>query len=652
MRLLRRLLSVLLGGALGLGGGITAAHAEGLPLTAVPLSGVRVRLDGQPKELLGTWATLNVTVSGKPASTGFARGAINYDDDALYVAMQVDDDQLVRTAGAGAREDHATLHLAFPSGQKGYKTYVLELYPGSPGKLKGMVKLGAGKLAGAELVEAPDGDGFSFEAKIPWRSFAEASRLRVGMRAALRYTDATAVGKIRAVVGTSRAVAGGEMPALLTESERVLVNGFLASEGIDAAPSHVIYGNVSGDATQERVAIYGRFLTVVGGKFREGKEFVSSDLQIRNGRQVQRLQLADFDGDGRQEIVLVVRIGTNSEYREILEVVRAQSDDTLRLEFAREVGLKSATGEIHNEVKLERQAGKTAVVVAQGTVDGFEEDSYAEPRPSDMEAALLPWEETESKRYAWQGATFAMVGEKKQSGQAKKAKPGRASGGAVAGTDVATPPAPRPPNPDELLDQVYASYRKDRGVKAKKPRFDFVTDVAADSSTERVVVHEKDIVCFGKNFRDGASYVYTTIGVANPDDIIDMTASDLTGDGKAELLMRAVVHAKSSKEVGEKPVDRLVFVAYRVSESGISRVFAAETGRMIEGNLLLGGLRFLPASKGVDIEVRAGRAHGFTKATYPFPEDESAAGGYEPLPLPWGSLGQRLYRFDGNVFHP
>ena len=159
-----------------------------------------------------------------------------------------------------------------------------------------------------------------------------------------------------------------------------------------------------------------------------------------------------------------------------------------------------------------------------------------------------------------------------------------------------------------------------------------------------------------------------------------MTASDLTGDGKAEILVRAIVRAKSGSEPDkhadrgnakkpgskkassrkrdkgkdppseEQSVERLVFMVFQVKEDGIKRIFAAETGRAIEGSLMLGGLRFVEGSPGVDIETMPGKAHGFTKATYPFPEDSSQAGGFEPLALPWGSLGTRRYQFDGSRY--
>jgi hypothetical protein len=38
-----------------------------------------------------------------------------------------------------------------------------------------------------------------------------------------------------------------------------------------------------------------------------------------------------------------------------------------------------------------------------------------------------------------------------------------------------------------------------------------------------------------KCFRDKASYTHTTMGVTSPEDIIDMTALNLTGGGKANF---------------------------------------------------------------------------------------------------------------------
>jgi len=662
------------------------AHAvEGAMLPAVSADDVKIRLDGQPKELPGDWTSLETTISGKARKKGtsFAQGAIVYDEANLYVAMRLEDDKLVRTASAGPNEDHATLSIAFPLKAHSYHTYQVELYPGLPGKLPGVVKIGDSKVTGSELVEAPDGEGLTFEAKIPWSAFAESSRIRVGMRASLRYTDYTAPGHAGAIVATSAAREGGAMPALLTESEYPLITGMLREKGIGAEPAREAFGNVGGDSNWERVALFEKYVVILGAKFHAGKEFVMTELSVSRAKAVQRMELVDFDGDGASEVLLVYRVGSSDDYREVLQVLKVKADESLSSPFVHEVGIKTSAGELHNEVRVVQKGGKAQLEIAQGDCDGFEKESYSEPKPSDMGPALLPWDAVKDQTYAWDSNGMQKVAETKQTPKVggksgNKVASSRASrrtpsgdGDAASSVGRAAPPPPRPPSGDELLEQVYALYRKDRGVKSKQPRFDFVTDVAASGANERVLVHDRDIVCFGKAFRDGASYVYTSIGVAAPEDIIDLTARDLTGDAKAEILVRAIMHARSSldsdkkadskperksskksdkkghEKADEKSVDRLVFMVFQVKEDGIKRIFAAETGRALDGNLLLGGMRFVESGQGLDIELLAGRAHGFTKSTYPFPEDSSSAGGFEPLSLPWGRLGARRFRFDG-----
>ncbi|MGC4087004.1 MAG: hypothetical protein QM756_03705 [Polyangiaceae bacterium] len=80
------------------------------------------------------------------------------------------------------------------------------------------------------------------------------------------------------------------------------------------------------------------------------------------------------------------------------------------------------------------------------------------------------------------------------------------------------------------------------------------------------------------------------------------------------------------------------------------RVFAAETGRSLGKNQVLGAVAFEPGGKGgVRIELRPGRALGWTESSYPFPQDTTTAGGLEPLLLPWTG-GKRSYRFNGSAF--
>src|SRR5690606_26305376 len=162
---------------------------------------------------------------------------------------------------------------------------------------------------------------------------------------------------------------------------------------------------------------------------------------------------------------------------------------------------------------------------------------------ADVPSALLPWQSVKSRTFAWSGAGLAATQEK--SWEPKMSAPSAVHASAPG---VEAPPAPRPPSSDEMLERVYALYKSDRKInRQKKPSFDFVTDVVEDEQMERVIIHDRDLVVFGKGFMKGQSYTYLTIGVKDSNDILSVTSRDLVGDGKAEIIVHAVLNAEASE---------------------------------------------------------------------------------------------------------
>ncbi|HEX6273739.1 MAG TPA: sugar-binding protein [Polyangiaceae bacterium] len=612
---------------------------------AEPMFGEKVRIDGDLREWPSKMTELGDTVQGS-ASGGdpSASVTLGYDETTLYVVMRINDSKIVRTAGAGANEDHATLYLSFPKGA----THEVDLYPGAPGKSAGVVKVGGDKVSGAKLVEAPAAKGYAIEATIPWSAFPEAAKTRVGLRAAVRFIDSDAAGSVKAVIATAGGTAGKALPPLLLSTEQGLDRALVRDKGLASNPAREVYGNVSGDAMVERVAVFGPYLAIVGPTFRAGKEFYYGELGVEDASMVTRLELEDFDGDGLEEIVVQKRVGGKDRYRELIQVMKVGKDDTPFLAFTHEVGIKTPDGSVANKVSVR----KGAIEIAQGDSDGFDPGTYSEVMPAEYGSALLPWETVKSKSFKWQGGALKPAGETSWTPKVAAAKGGAkpASRSPSASSGPVGPPAPRPPSADEMLDRLYALYKRDRGAGGK-PRFDFVTDVAGDRGPERVVIHEKDIVVFGKGFKGGTSYAYITVGVADGKDIVDATARDLTGDGKAEIIVRGVLHAKASKALGGDVVERYALFVYSVQGDALTRVFAAETGRAVEKDRVLGSVAFVPADKGaLRIELRPGKAVGWTEKTYPFPEDTTTAGGLEPLLLPWSETSTRAYKWSGTAF--
>ena len=120
------------------------ALAAGKPLVVEPMDGVKIRIDGDLREWPAKKTDLAQTLQGSADGDPKARAVVGYDEKYLYVVVTVTDGKL-------ARDDHATLHLAFPKGRE-YVTYDVGLYPGIPGKSPGQVKL---KGAAAAACRAP-----------------------------------------------------------------------------------------------------------------------------------------------------------------------------------------------------------------------------------------------------------------------------------------------------------------------------------------------------------------------------------------------------------------------------------------------------------------------------------------------------------------
>ena len=617
------------------------AQATHRSLVAEPVQGEKIRIDGDLRE----WPS-NMTLLDAQSSALEARTVVGYDDSNLYLALRVNDKRIARTAAAKDSEDHATLTLSFPRGRGEYSTYEVGVYPGNPGKLPALVKLGSKAVPGARAVENLTERQLLLEAQIPWATFPEAAKTRVGLRASVRYTNADKPGKVKNVASTAGGTSGRGLGPLWLEHEQGLSN-LLRDKGLSDVPARELYGNLSGDAMFERVAVFGPFITISGPKFRRGKEFYFAELGVSSPDGVTSMRLADFDGDGLQELVVRKRRGTADKYREMLEITKIGRGDSPFVAFSHVVGIKTPDGSILNKVKIE----DGAIEISQGEATGFEPDTYSEPLPGgNVPSALLPWESVASRSFKWQGSGFVKTAETTNSPQAALGSRKASSARPQSSDEGQSPPAaPRPPSADELLDRVYALYRKERKVSRGRPRFDFVSDVAGDASPERVLVHDRDMVVFGKGFRGGSSYAFISVGVSHPKDILDVTARDLTGDGKAEVIVRAVMRAKASKALGGHTIDRHALLVYGVRDDTLVRLFGAETGRILGKNQILGTVTFGRVGKSVRIELGPGRAVGWTESTYPFPEDKTAAGGLEPLLLPWTG-SKRSYRWSGSAY--
>jgi hypothetical protein len=606
-----------------------AAHAD-TALRADLIEAKTVKMDGVPKEWT-TLAALGSAVKGKPQKPDLeAKAGIAYDNTNLFIAADVTDD----TFKAGL--DRLVLVIGFPGGT----SYEVELFPGDPGKTAGSAKMGGKAVTGAKVVEAPKSGGWSLEATIPWSTFAMASSVRVGLRAGLFVHDADGAA-VDLIAGSAAGTAYASLPQLSTESEQSLADGLIKEKGLKGAPKYNLLGDVAGDSMKERVLVYDRYLIVLGSNFRKGSEYYFNDLGVdANNGMVPSCELKDVTGDGQQEIVIHKRFGSSTKYRQALQVLWFGKNDVPNPLFTHEVSVVTADGSVENTVSMIADGAKTAFKFEPGTAKSFNAGNYKEPTEANYDPTLLPWGTIKSQMYKYDGSRFTKVSEEKQD-----ATPAPAA--ASAANAPASTPRPPAPSAAELLDQVYATYKKDRGVSGK-PKFDMAIDVAGDKQSERVLLHDRDIVLFGKGFKGGTGYAFTTLQQFNASsDITELTARDVTGDGKAEIIVRGVLHAAAPKDAGGGTVDREVVLVFQIQGDALKRIFAAEVGRGIGANKVTGSISF---ASGKEIELGPGKFVGWTEKNYPFNQDSSAVGGYEPLILPAGGSKSVKYKWNGSAF--
>ncbi len=591
----------------------------------------KVKLDGVPLE----WPQrtgASTTIKGSP-KTKFAT-AIQYDADKLYVAGEITDKGFVEG------RSFVTLFLAFPSGTGTFSGYEVGLYPGKAGESAGSVKLKGSAIAGAKIIEAPTDSGLTFEAVIPWSTFPESARMRVGLRGALRYSDATG-----AVIATGEGDASDpkRLPALPTEPEQGLIDNLLAAKGLlNESPKFELYADVAGDAMKERVSVFGTFFTICGAGYREGKEFFYRDL---GNAELLSLEARELTGRGKADVVVRRRYPTKAGAREHFEVWSVLSNAEPTTTFTHEILVTDGQRRVSNTV----HAAAKSIEVSTASASGWDVNSFREPQTTDAEPILLPWGPIKSRTYRFDGSKFARAGEVAQKPETPSTPAGAAPGPAIARVEPPTPPQKKG---GDLAQQMLEQFKKDRGMAADaKPKSDVTVHVAEDARPERVVLIGRDIVVFGPGFKSGSSYAYITLTQFESDaDVREMNTRDLNGDGAADLIVRGV--RRVAAQGATAPVELEALFVYVVANGNVTRVFAIEAARESGNKRVQGLVQFVPSKggKGFDVDVRPGRATGWTDKTYPWGQEQPGTGALEPLLLPWGGIPSLRYAWDGSKF--
>jgi hypothetical protein len=351
---------------------------------------------------------------------------------------------------------------------------------------------------------------------------------------------------------------------------------------------------------------------------------------VRAPRDVLGLGTRDVTGDGVAEIVLRWRETNEAGERELWGAFRVTSGATPAIEPLLVVETAKRVGErrLANDVRF---AGAGEIEQRPGAVVGFDDTNWAEAPSQDAQPILLPWGSIAARRFRWDGSTFVASTEERLAAPNGRPRP---NGGER--------PAPPPPavregaTTDELLD----AFRAQVGLPGARARFDEQGDVAEDRRPERVAVIDKYVVLVGPGFMGGTRWLYQELGVVSAGDVLALELVDVTGDGKKEIVLR-------TRQIGAE-VTREIQAIHTLVDGRLSRLWSQELVRTgAAGERVECSARFVRRGRGpVDIEVRPGRATGWTAVTWRFRDPAPP----EPLLLPWSGVRRRLYRFSEGAF--
>jgi hypothetical protein len=621
-------------------GSLGPGNAEQGPSLAGPLTAYAfdksapVKLDGLLKEWPAR-ANADRVVTGSPDGTKLQVG-LQYDGNLLYVAAEITDAEFVRSSAFKPTEDRLMLKLAFPEGA-GLSVYEIDMFAGKPGESVGAVKFAAGPkkgqdVPGAKIVEAPAAGGYTLEASIPFATFPEATTTRVGLRGVLAYHDAGKAGP-RGIVASATFDPKNDksLPALPTEAEHGVVEGLLEPRGLaQKAPLADVYADVTGDAMKERISVFGSFVVVCGPGYRGGKQFFFRDL----GAELGKLEASRATGRDKADLVITRRATAGGTTHEWLEVWSFLQGDEPKTVFAQEVRVANGSKSIANRITF----GDKTVEVRPEPAVGWDESSFREGAAEGAEPLLLPWGPTQRRAFRFDGSRFALAAEDTAPRQPAPKKP----------TPPTQEPTPAPQAPTPKVDTL-AQYMKDRAVpEGTKPTALLNVQLAGDAKPEQVALVGRDLIAFGPGINQGQGYTF--VSLSQLDQVQGIEARDLTGDGRAEVLVRGRMKTEAPK--GETEATISVLVVYEFRTDRFARIFATKTAIETKDKKVETLVQFVPAKggKGVDVVTRPGAAKGFTEATFPWSLEKPGTGSLEPLLLPWGGIAQARYSYDGSGF--
>lgn len=611
---------------------VSSARAEGVRVARGKAG--QIRVDGD----VGEWRALRAQRVGDDEGAA-SEWRLVYDETGLYVAAVVQDDAFVRTAAPSPREDALVLSLALPDAGR-WRVSELWLFAGQVGRTRAAIMLAQGPGgrphplgAGAQIVEGAAEGGYVVEAFVPWRLLPGGDD-HEHARATLRMHDVDRAGAAPVSTSSSSEQKPERWPWLeLDGGVTLALKGFLQAKNLASASAKLDWvGDLRGDARAERLLVIGTFLVQTG----EAGRFSFDDLPVTTAADVRSSQMLDITGDGKPELVVSLRQKNELGARELWQAFDLQGERA-RPFFAIETRKETAAGFVSTAVDVKNaRGGKPEITVALGRAEGLSPDNYAESAAVQAEAILLPWGPVSERVYAWDGARFAVVRERKNPNAVAPASHERTETSAEASRPrVETVVHPEPPGADALI----AAYRSARGLADDAaPRFVQHANLAEDRRIETLASYGTELVVVGDGFRGGVGFFYFGLPVKAPADVQRVFTGDVTGDGRREIFVRI------RQMIGD--VQREILLGYTFAGEALTPILSVEVRRARGADSVGNVVALVRDGRHFALRITPGFAHGWGEASYPFTTE--SLDGIGPLLLPWRDSPVK-YRFDGQA---
>lgn len=634
-----------------------AARAE-VPVEIVERGNVRLALDGLVRE----WGTEFALVSERaevvrgvdrwrgPFDASF-RVALARDAEHLWLAAEVTDDRWIRSRAHRPGEDGLVLTLAVEAGGA---TVVRELmvFPGEPGRFAGAVRWttgGRGDVAGAQVVEAPAGQGLSIEARIPWAAMPEVVANLTTLRARVAWSDADdpRASEPESVIATGpgSASAPGDLPRTVNARNAPappaavdLLAQFRAERGIGTeAPLLDRPADLAGDARPERVVVFPGYVVVFGPGVSGGNGYLFAQLAGDGVARGSDVSLRDVTGEGKIDVVLRHRVAIGAITRELVSVYALDASGALQRVFAQEVSRVEGAARMQNELSWSA-GGRVRVAFERN--EGWTQARWPVGAEAGVETLLTPWSAERARTLLWNASTRAFVVERAEPNPNAPAPSATPESGGSSNQSAELPAD---------VQSVLALFRQRENLPPDaRPSHRATGDVVEDSAPEQVLVFDRTMVVVGPRFLGGRSYYAMGLPMNPGDEVLSLSVVDITGDRRGEAIVRVRRQVMTQVRGAQIPSQREMVFAYSIDAAHRGRVFAAEVARRVGDDSVVNEVR-LPRGGGTEVVIEAGTARGWTAESYPFRDAGQAQ--FFPLLLPWDPAARRVtYRWNGSAF--